>query len=263
VLVELLEAASSVEISGNTLKGGITVKKSIFVLFILMLFLTSFACAQNYTGKVLSVTNSDNISVVCGSNAATVRLNCAVCPAAGQPFAPEAQKMLEGLILNQSVEVRVVWTDHDNRQVARLLVNGNSVAVQLAGAGMAWYDKRFQQDGQILQAQATAQGKKIGIWSQPDPVAPWDFLTAQRGIRVNTSGPPTSIGSSSYGQQAASWGGDAGTSWDNNAQPLSTSAYGYGGGYGYGNGGMGPVARGAAVNAASNRGAISRGGGRR
>jgi micrococcal nuclease len=235
--------------------------RTIMLLSILTLFLTSVAFAQSYTGKVLSVTGSDNISVANDKGAATVRLNCAVTPAAGQPFAPEAQKYLEDLILNQSLEVRVVWVDHDGRQVSRLLLGGNDVAVQITGAGLAWYDKRHGQDGPIAQAQAAAQGKKMGIWSQPNQVAPWDFLTAQRGIRPNTSGPSTNISSAGYGAPAASSGGDAGTSWDNGYQPLGTSAYG---GYGYGySGGMGPVGRGAAVTAASNRGAVSRGGGGR
>ncbi len=235
-------------------------KKFSLCLVIAVLCVTSIACAQSYTGKVITVTDSSNISVVYNNTVANVRLNCVQSPAMGQPFAQEAVKYLQDLILNKTVEVRTVWQDHDGRQVARILLDGTSVAVTLAGAGLAMYDSRQQQDGQVAIAQAEAQGKKIGIWSDPNPVPPWTFQTNQRGIIPNTSGPPTNVGSSGYGAPAASTGGDAGTSWDTGTQILSTAPY-YGGYYGGSAwGGVGP---GAAAYAASNRGAVSRGGGGR
>jgi len=235
-------------------------KKCILFLAIALFAVTSVSYAQSYTGKVISVTDSSNISVVYNNTVANVRLNCAQSPAPGQPFAQQAVKFLQDMILNKTVEVRVIWQDHDGRQVARVKVDGNDVAVALAAAGLAMYDSRQQQDGQIAMAQAEAQGKKIGIWSDPNPEPPWTFQTAQRGIIPNTSGPPTTIGGSSYGAPAASTGGDEGTSWDTGTQILSTAPY-YGGGY-YAPA-WGGIAPGAAINAAANRGAYSRGGGRR
>lgn len=248
------------------LKGGIFLKKAAFFIAVTMILLTSFVSAQNYTGKVIAVTDSSNISVVYGSDSATVRLNCAACPVAGQPFAAEAQKFLENLILNKTVEVNVVWMDHDNRQVSKVFINGKSVGAQLASAGYAWYDSRSQQDAEIAQAQVQAQAQKIAIWSLPNPIAPWTFLTNQRGIIPDTSSPPTNIGNKSVDAPPITKTGDEGTSWDTTNQPLSTSAYGYGYGY-YPPAAWGNVNRGAVVNAQSNRGSVSRGtvngGGRR
>lgn len=234
-------------------------KKIVFSLVILTFLLTSFASAGDFSGKVIAVKDSDNISVVNGSSVATVRLNCAEIPASGQAFANEALQFLQNLILNKTVDVHVVWQDHDNRQVSQMSVDGQDVGCALAAAGFAWYDSKYQQDGQIAIAQAEAQGKKIGIWSQPNPVAPWDFEDARSGVVPNMSGPPTNIGGSGYSAPAANQLSDAGTSWDNNAQPLSSGPI-YGGYYPSAFGGAYPRA---AVNAQAARGAASRGGFRR
>ncbi|MHC9541313.1 MAG: thermonuclease family protein [Vulcanimicrobiota bacterium] len=239
-------------------------KKTLFILSLLMVFLTSFACAQNYTGKVISVTDSNNISVMKDNSATTVRLNCAACPAAGQSFAPEAQKFLQDLILNKTVEVRVVWMDYDKRQVSLVLLDGKNVGALIAGAGLAWYDGRHRKDGEIAAAQAEAQAKQLAIWSEPDPVAPWAFLTDQRGIVPNTSGPMTHAGGKGYGAPSAGGGGYAGnTSVSNQAPPTGVGpSGGYGCGYDYA-GAWCNAGRGAVVQAQSNRGAASRGGGGR
>jgi len=244
------------------IKGGGYVKKTLLMMLIVMMSLTSIALAQNYTGKVISVTDSSNISVMNGSNSATVRLNCAASPAAGQPFAEEAQKYLRELITGKSVEVRTVWVDYDKRQVALVLLDGKSVGAMLARAGFAWYDGRHRKDGDIAAAQAEAQAKKLAIWSQPDPVAPWTFLTDQRGIVPIQSKQITNIGGSGYGAPSARGGGYAGNSSVSNQAP--PTGVGPSGGYGYGYDYAGAwcnAGRGSTVNAQSARGAAVRAGG--
>ncbi len=235
--------------------------KNVFLVAILLCALTSLASAQSFTGKVLAVGGADNISVAGDNNAVTVRLNCVAAPVEGQPYAPEAVQFLQNLLMGKSVYVQVVWQDSDQRQVSRVSIDGQDVGTALVSAGLAWYDDRHGKDGQVQIAQAEAQGKKIAIWSQPSPMAPWDFARLQRNIIPNTSGPPVNVSGQGYQAPAASTLSDAGSSWDNNNQPLSTSPY-YGDAYYY------PGARGIypgrnVTNAHSARGATSRGGGRR
>ncbi|MDQ7821386.1 MAG: thermonuclease family protein [Candidatus Eremiobacteraeota bacterium] len=200
-------------------------KKTAFLLPILFLFLVSVAVAQEYTGKVVSVIDSSNISVVSNRGEAVVRLSCVMSPVAGQPFAEEAQKFLKDLILDKTVEVSVSWMDHDSRQVSKLTIEGKNAGVLLAGAGMAWYDRRHGEDGAIAQAQAEAKSRGIGLWSEPDPVAPWEFLTARRGILPDRTGTPTGAKNSSYGFNILENKGDVGTSWEKSTILFSTSPY--------------------------------------
>lgn len=41
--------------------------------------------------------------------------------------------------------------------------------------GLAWHYKKYNDDEDLAQFEYTARMNKIGIWSQPNPVAPWDF----------------------------------------------------------------------------------------
>lgn len=236
-------------------------KRNVIFAVILMLALSSIASAQNFTGKVLAVEGSDRISVANGDNTVTVRLNCVAAPAPGQTFEAEALQFLQNMMMGKDAYVQVIWQDSDSRQVSRVSVNDKDVAVALAGAGFGWYDDRNRKDAQVEAAQLDAQGKKAGIWSNPNPEAPWDFLRRQRGI-IPTSGAPINVGGGGYGAPAASSGG--GTSVLDNAPPVGTAAYFgdtyYGGAYYY-PGANGVYPNRGVVNSQSVRGAASRGGG--
>ncbi len=237
-------------------------KKIAVLLLVLALSLTSAACAQSFTGKVLAVQDSDNITIMNNSSAVTVRLYCIACPAPGQDYASQAVKYLQDLLVGQNADVQVKWQDYSNRQVSKVKINGNDVGAQIASAGLAWYDNRVYQDGEVAAGEIQAQTQKLYIWSQSNPVAPWDYLTQKRGIVPNTSGPITNIGGSGYSAPAANQDLDAGTSWEDNSQPLgSGSGPIYGGGYYPGF--YGGAYNRAATAAQSNRGAVSRGGGGR
>jgi endonuclease YncB( thermonuclease family) len=213
-------------------------KRYAILAMILILSLTTSVFAQDFTGKVLSVKDSDNISVMNSSGSAvTVRLYCIACPAQGQKYYQDAVTYLQKLLSGNSVDVEVKWQDYDNKQVSKLTLNGNDVGSQIAGAGLAWYDSKVYQDGQVAAAVAQAQSKKLAIWSQPNPVAPWDYLANKRNIRPNTSGGITNDTDKGYTAPAANKDLDKGTSWENNMQPLDTSPtyynpVQYGGAYG-------------------------------
>ncbi|MGV8120828.1 MAG: thermonuclease family protein [Candidatus Xenobiia bacterium LiM19] len=214
-------------------------KKSALYMMIIIMFLTSSVYAQDFSGKVLAVTDSNNISILNNSGSAvTVRLYCIACPAQGQPYYKDAVQYLQNLIVGKNVDVDVKWQDYDNKQVSKISLNGSDVGAQIAGAGLAWYDSKVYQDGDVAAAVAQAQSKKTAIWSQPNPVAPWDYLSNKSGVVPNTSGGITNNTDSGYSAPAANKNLDKNTSWDQNNQPLDSSP-GYYNPYQYGNYGGG------------------------
>lgn len=231
------------------------------ILMAITLLVMAATAAQAFSGKVIAVQDSDNITIMNNSAAVTVRLYCVACPAQGQEYSAQAIKYLQDLMTGQNADVQVKWQDYSNRQVSKVSINGKDVGAQIGGAGLAWYDNRVYQDGEVAAGVAQAKAQKLCIWSQPNPVSPWDFLTNQRGIVPNTSGPITNISGQGYGAPAANQDLDAGTSWEDNSQPLGSGSgpiYG-----GYYPGGYGGLYNRAATAAQSVRGSVSRGGGGR
>ena len=50
-----------------------------------------------------------------------------------------------------------------------------NVNKELLRQGMAWHYKYFNKDEELAELEQEAREKKIGLWSQPNPSAPWDF----------------------------------------------------------------------------------------
>lgn len=60
-------------------------------------------------------------------------------------------------------------------------------------SGYAWHYKAYESEQPsyerkaFAQAEKEARSEKIGIWSEPNPVAPWDFRSGESTARQSTS----------------------------------------------------------------------------
>ena len=107
---------------------------------------------------------------------------------AGQPtqtYGEEAGKILQKMILNKEVSIRVtVPTDGSSnygRDVCQIEVSGKDVSVELIRAGAAWLYPRYNHygaSGVALQEEAKAAGR--GLWQYPNPINPETFSHANR-----------------------------------------------------------------------------------
>jgi hypothetical protein len=53
---------------------------------------------------------------------------------------------------------------------------------------MAWHYKQYSSDPELAQAEIDARTKKVGVWSHPDPVPPWNYR--QRSEPGNAAAKP-------------------------------------------------------------------------
>jgi Staphylococcal nuclease homologue. len=42
-------------------------------------------------------------------------------------------------------------------------------------AGMAWHSKKYSSDKEYADSETQARRKKIGLWIDANPIAPWDW----------------------------------------------------------------------------------------
>ena len=77
--------------------------------------------------------------------------------------------------------------DRYGRTVADIMVNEKSLSEELVKAGYAWVYPQYCKTPvckKWYQYEAEARAQKIGLWSHPNPIPPWDF---RRGThRVST-----------------------------------------------------------------------------
>jgi len=98
----------------------------------------------------------------------------------GQPYGEEATKILQQMVLNKEISIRVTKpTDGESnygRDVCQVEVAGKDVSVELIRAGAVWVYREFNHYGQgVLDLESNARQSKLGLWELPNPVYPPDF----------------------------------------------------------------------------------------
>jgi micrococcal nuclease len=157
------------------LEGQLKAHRGIAALLAATLCLTAHAATERFTGRVVSVADGDTIGVIRDGYATPVRLDGIDCPESGQPFSQRARRRVAELALRKVAEVRVKTTDVHQRLVARVRVDGVDLSTTLVREGLAWHYLRYSSDPALAAAEAAARAARVGIWSEPNPVAPWDW----------------------------------------------------------------------------------------
>ncbi len=139
-----------------------------------------------FTGRVTAVSDGDVLTVVDGRRKAVrVRLAGIDAPEATQEFGQAAREFLAGMILGQPVTVVGRRTDTDGKLIAQVFLLGRDISYSMLWAGLAWYDKQFEDDQtkddrkRYLEGEKFARDSKENIWSQAKPVPPWEYRKNQ------------------------------------------------------------------------------------
>jgi endonuclease YncB( thermonuclease family) len=133
------------------------------------------AASQTFTAEVVGVSDGDTITVYDGRQQTTIRVEGIDCPDDGADFSQRAKQFTSELVFGK--EVRIVGKEMDNygRLVATVRVGETDVSLALVEAGLAWHYKYYSSDPVLAVAETVARAKKIGIWSIPDSVPPWEI----------------------------------------------------------------------------------------
>ncbi len=146
-------------------------------LFLILSFLPTLAFA--WQGQVVGITDGDTLTVLKdGHDQVKIRLYGIDTPEKGQPWGTRAKQKLSELAYDRLVEVDALDVDRYGRTVARVFVDGVEVAPELIQAGLAWVYTRYCklpvcEDWERFQEEARGAG--VGLWSEGNQVAPWEW----------------------------------------------------------------------------------------
>ena len=148
----------------------------------------SLTPAEEFAGKVVGVSDGETITVLRNRTPMKVRLSGIDCPESGQDFGSRAKAFTSELVFGQVVKVVPRDTDRYRRTVAEvLLAEGRSLNHELVRAGFAWRSRKYAPEiGTLAQLEAAARDAKRGLWSQPNPVPPWEWRKTQGEARVDS-----------------------------------------------------------------------------
>jgi micrococcal nuclease len=128
------------------------------------------------TGTAVGITDGDTFTFLsAGKTQKKIRLHGIDCPEKKQPFGNVAKQKLSELIFGKEVKVQKTSIDRYGRTVAMVYQDGRNINELMLQSGLAWHFIRYDNNPECEQMQITAQQQHLGLWSDPDPVAPWNW----------------------------------------------------------------------------------------
>lgn len=150
------------------------------MILLRIVFILAF-CIADFEGKVVGVIDGDTIEVMNEGKAVRIRLNGIDCPEKSQAFGTRAKQYASELLFQKQVRVEAKGQDRYGRTIADIyLPDGTWVNKKLVEVGLAWHYKQYSTNQELANAEVAARDNKIGLWSDPAPIAPWLFRKTAR-----------------------------------------------------------------------------------
>jgi endonuclease YncB( thermonuclease family) len=131
-----------------------------------------------WSGMVVGVSDGDTITVLHEGKGEKIRLYGIDTPEGHQAFGKKAKQFTSSMAYGKTVEVQPKDTDRYSRTVALISVDGKSLNEALIKDGLAWVYRKYCKEAfceDWLNFEIIARYGKIGLWSEPNPIPPWQF----------------------------------------------------------------------------------------
>ena len=163
------------------------------LFFVLLFLLPGLVGAETLSGRVVKVVDGDTVYVLDGAKTEhKVRLSGIDAPERGQSFGLQSKERLSELVAGKDVRVEwgkrdryrrivgTVWVASPDCSAATCPLTLDAGLAQLT-SGLAWHFKRYaheqpeEERERYAFAEEEAKAKRVGLWSDPAPVPPWEW----------------------------------------------------------------------------------------
>ena len=131
-----------------------------------------------YTAHVVEFQQGDQIRVKDeDGEIKDLRLFGIACPKPGQPYGATAVDFGYEKTKGAEIYVKVFDVDADGREIAQVWVaHLRYLNMELLDAGLAWHDKRTDDEWILATAEDEARQQSQGLWSDEQPIPPWRWF---------------------------------------------------------------------------------------
>lgn len=158
------------------------------IIFIVAAYVTQAAVIE---GKAIKVADGDSITILDADLVQhKIRINGIDAPEKAQPFGERSRQNMVRMVAGKDVSADCHKADRYGRQVCKIWVQptecptcGKTLDAGHAQiiSGMAWWYRQFAQEqsaedqGRYESAEEEARARKIGLWVDKSPTAPWEW----------------------------------------------------------------------------------------
>ncbi|MBA7713009.1 hypothetical protein ES703_122004 [subsurface metagenome] len=144
-------------------------------LSLLIALMIGIVVGAEPTGRVVRITDGDTITLRLEGRRERVRLSGIDAPERAQPFGERARQHIASLCFQRLVTLSDTSRDVYGRLLAVVTTDSVNVNRAMVRDGFAWHYHEYSSDATLAQLHSEARAAKCGLWSDADPVAPWDF----------------------------------------------------------------------------------------
>jgi endonuclease YncB( thermonuclease family) len=131
--------------------------------------------------KVIKIIDGDTYDVLIDNKPQRVRVDAIDAPEKGMPFYKVSKNYLGSLCFKKMIRIKKVDVDRHGRWVCRgYTPEGLDISVEMVKAGLAWHYKEYSNDKELAQLELEARSMKIGLWSEPLSLPPWEVRAMHR-----------------------------------------------------------------------------------
>ncbi len=154
-------------------------RKLLFLLFCMCF--NGFVFSQKISAKVVGVKDGDTFVVLHEQRQITVRLEHIDAPEKNQPFGNKAKQFASDFCFGKTVVVIGNGKkDRNGRWIGEIFYNNQNLNKELVRNGLAWHYKRYSKSANYADLEIAARKKKVGLWRDKDPIAPWNWRKSKR-----------------------------------------------------------------------------------
>lgn len=134
-----------------------------------------------FIAKVIGVKDGDTVEVLYEKQPYVIRLADIDCPEKGQAFGQNAKNYCSEVCFGKQVSVvHDNKFDRNKRLIATIIYEGKNINETLVAEGLAWHYVDYSRKPHISTIQQKAQAQKVGLWSDPQAMPPWEWRKAKR-----------------------------------------------------------------------------------
>jgi endonuclease YncB( thermonuclease family) len=152
------------------------------VLFLLLWLVVPTALGETISGRVAAVADGDTLTIIDAAKGQyRIRLAEIDAPERKQAFGTQSRQSLAELCLKKEAKVETLGPDSNKRYIGRVTCEGVDASAEQVRRGMAWVSARQTGPASPLyELEAHARLRQIGLWADPQPVAPWEWRAVPR-----------------------------------------------------------------------------------
>lgn len=127
-------------------------------------------------GTVAAVADGDTFTLTTENmQKIKVRLYAIDAPEKKQDFGRESRNRLVELVADKKVKIEIKGVDRYKRSLAVVYIGKTDINAEMIKGGYAWHFKRYDKSQAYADLEIKARQAQRGLWSRPDPIAPWVF----------------------------------------------------------------------------------------